>query len=113
MTNADVLTAIVERMNRLPQVRWDRCVLHDSSGVTYGWIDRADGRSDFVQLDFQWGTTTGLAGESVSWLAVGLSTSSAEHSSAMNDMLELGAGHKDCERIEDVFGEKVNQLARA
>lgn len=111
-TDIEVLSAIAERMNRLTQVSWDRCVMHDASAAAYGWIDRSDGRSDFVLLDFQWGTTTGLASESVRWLAVGFSTSSAEFSASMFDQLELGDGHKDCERIEDVFGKTINRRAR-
>lgn len=106
----EVLAAIAERMNRLTQVDWDRCVLHDNSGVAYGWIGRTDGRSDFVQLDFSWGETMGLSGESVTWFAVGFSTSSAEHSAEIGKLLGLSEdGHKDCERVESVFGDQVKR----
>ena len=100
-------------MNRLPLVRWDRCVLHDSTAVAYGWIARDDGRSDFVLLDFSWGETTGLDNETVPWLAVAFSTSSAKHSAEMSALLH-GAStdeHKDCERITDVFGVLIERAA--
>lgn len=103
----EVLAALADRMNRIAQVRWDRCVMRSASGVSYGWIDRDDGRSDFVLLDFSWGETSGLAGETVPWLSVGYSTSSAEFSEAIGTALGLGGDHKDCERIEGVFGESV------
>lgn len=109
MMSDEVRAALAERMNRLPLVRWDRCVEHDVTAATFGWIERPDGRSDFVLLDFSWGDTVGLAGETLTWLAVGFSTSSARHSDEMSAQLELGEGHKDCERIEDVFGDAVRQ----
>jgi hypothetical protein len=113
----ELLTAIAERMNRLDEVgvTWDRCVLHDATGVAYGWIDRGDGRSDFVVLQFQWGETKGLAGETLEWLAVGDVTSSAAYSERIAE-LTIGSAdnnHKDCERVEDVFGALVNNKVKS
>lgn len=104
----ELRAALAERMNRLPEVCWDRCVLHDESGVAYGWISRDDGRSDFVVLEFQWGETKGLGGESLTWLGVGFTTSSARYSHEISKRLHgSDGGHKDCERIEDAFGALV------
>lgn len=107
----ELLAAMAERMNRLDEVgvKWDRCVLHEASGVAYGWIGREDGRFDFVALEFQWGDTTGLDGESFQWFSTGITTSSAKHSARISELLRgPSSSHKDCERVEDVFGALVN-----
>jgi hypothetical protein len=39
-------------MNALPFVLWDRLVDRADGLHVYGWIDRNDGRSDFVVLSF-------------------------------------------------------------
>lgn len=107
----ELLAAIAQRMNRLDAVgvQWDRCVLLDNSGVVYGWIAREDGRSDYVELTFQWGETRDLDDAPVTWLAGGVSTSSAKHSAQIATLM---AGddfaHTDCQRVEDVFGAMVN-----
>lgn len=85
-------------MNKLPFVRWDRCTLNSagSGGVAFGWIDREDdGKADFVVLLF--------LGEQF-----GFTTSSAKYSREISKAL-LGTddGHRDCERVEDVFGDMV------
>lgn len=100
--------AIAAVLNRLPFVRWDRLVdAPTTSGdhhVTsvYGWIARADCRSDFVLLEFaSWDDTPGFA------------TSSAERSAEIAELL-YGAGgpHYPCQRVEDVFGDLVaNKVA--
>jgi hypothetical protein len=116
VTAPEILAAAAERMNRLDEVgvTWDRCVLHDASGIAYGWISRDDGRSDFVTLEFQWGDTTGLDGKTVQWFSTGNTTSSAKHSARISELL-VGAGskHKDCERVRDVFGALVNRSIEA
>lgn len=107
----EVLAAMAERMNRLDFVRWDRCVRHDNTAVAYGWISRDDGRSDFVLLDFSWGDTEGLDGSTLTWFAVGFSTSSAVYSAIISRLLHgggEGVEHRDCERVEDVLGALVN-----
>jgi hypothetical protein len=110
LLNDELRAAIAERMNRLQEVAWDRCVLHAESGVAYGWIARTDGHFDFVLLDFSWGETTGLAGERVHWLAVGFTTSSAFYSREIDRRLRgTDAGHVDCSRVEDVFGALVER----
>jgi len=105
----EVLAAMAQRMNRLTEVKWDRCVIHDDTAVAYGWIYREDEHADFVLLDFSWGETEGLDGKTIPWIGVGFSTSSAIFSALINQRLRGDeAPHKDCERIEDVFGELVD-----
>lgn len=107
--DARIMAAMAERMNRLPYVRWDRCSFGDREGSVFGWIDREDGRADFVALDFQWGDTQDLYGESVAWFAVGTNTSSARYSREIGQAI-VGSTetHRDCERVEDVFGSLVH-----
>lgn len=109
----EILAAIAERMNRLDPIgiRWDRCIPRDDQLVTYGWVDRDDGRADFVVLTFHWGTTSGLNDESLDWLAVGYTSSSAENTGKIGPLLygTEDDDHKDCERVEHVFGALVNQ----
>lgn len=110
--DTELRLAIAERLNRLDEigVTWDRCVLHDDSGVAYGWIARDDGRSDFVNVEFSYGTATDLSGLPTRWLAVGYTTSSALHSAHISKLLRgTNDDHKDCERVEHVFGDLVNR----
>lgn len=87
-------------MNLLDMVTWDRCVVSESSGCAYGWIARDDGRSDFVLL--RWDGDT-----------IGYTTSSAMHSREIGRRLGCsGETHRDCERVEDVFGALVERAVR-
>jgi hypothetical protein len=84
-------------MNLLPEVVWDRCVLGDDRGVVYGWIAREeDARHDFAMLQYD---ETGR---------LYFTTSSAKHSREFSRRLSGEEGgpdtHRDCERVEDVFG---------
>jgi hypothetical protein len=90
----DFVRWCAEQMNKLPFVRWDRCVMRPGGGVAYGWIDRDDGRCDFVVI---------YLGE-----RFGFCTSSAKHSREIS-LLLLGTdeGHRDCERVAGVFGDQV------
>lgn len=107
-----LMAAIAGRMNRLDEigVTWDRCNIGDSDANAFGWIARDDGRADFVELTFQWGDTTGLDGDTVRWLVEGASTSSAEHSRRLAELLRGNTDdHRDCERVEHVFAGLVNR----
>lgn len=90
------LQQIADVLNLFPEVRWDRC-LHpggedDAEFVAYGWIDRDDGRSDFLLIRTR--------GE-----GVGFTTSSAALSRDFGRRLHGTVEHHvDCERVEDVFG---------
>lgn len=87
--------AVAELMNRVPEVKWDRCVVGEVRGCAYGWIDRDDGKKDFFLL--MW--------DSGKW---GFTTSSAKYSREFSERLfGTSQGHRDCQRIEDVFGDLV------
>jgi hypothetical protein len=71
--------------------------------TAFGWIDREDGRSDFVVVYIDHHGAAGFA------------TSSAKYSREFSERLfGTSEGHRDCERIEDVFGDLVpNKVALA
>lgn len=90
---------VAERLIAVDYVRWDRLVYYEGMLRVYGWIDREDGRSDFVLADF--------------WLYpgpridVGAMTSSAEKSKEITAALrqkDPGDAHSTCQRVEDFFG---------
>lgn len=89
-------------LNRLPFVRWDRYVESDGDFAVFGWIDREDGRSDFVLV--LWETADPLPGAPCYW------TSSAARSKEIGELLYGGIegfdpdSHVDCARVEDDFG---------
>lgn len=86
-----------EILNRLPIVKWGRSVpWEDGAGlVAYGWIDRDDGRSDFVLVAFLWPAEP---------LSFTFWTSSAKHSAEIMELLcGDSAGHVDCERAAEVL----------
>lgn len=92
--------------NRLPLVRWDRTAGDDGSRVVYGWVDRDDGRSDFVVLTFD--LVDPVDGFDY---FVGFTTSSAEHSAEFHRAIyghQYADDHHPCERVEDVFGPLVH-----
>jgi hypothetical protein len=86
---------IARIMNALPEVTWDRCTGDEINGSVFGWINRDDGRADFVLL--QW---------SPEWFRS--TTSSAEYSLSISERL-FGSttGHRPCRRVEHVYGELV------
>lgn len=87
-------------LNRLPFVRWDRLVDDGDSVVVYGWIGRDDGRSDFVVATFR-----ADSGE--------IFTSSAERSAEIARLVTgSDDGHVECQRVEDVFGDLVDNAIR-
>lgn len=88
------ITAI---LNLHPEVRWDRWStphngIEGDIGV-FGWVDRPDGRADFVLYKFP-------AGGDAWW-----STSSPEFGGAQHD--------EPCRRVEDAFPEVVNVVRLA
>lgn len=103
------LQAIAEVMGKVLRVRWDRMI--DGGHVLrfYGWVDRPDGRADFVLLDVEW--RAGIVGQ----LDFSTSTSSADP--ALNAELAHALGldpddHEPCKRIEEVFGGLVPNAIR-
>jgi hypothetical protein len=93
--------AISRVLNLLPFVRWDRFVEVDDDGVVvYGWIGRDDGRADFIELTF-----------CPDWRRRGVqsTTSSEKYSDTISKLLHgEAATHVPCQRVEDVFGEFVD-----
>jgi hypothetical protein len=98
---SDIRARMADLMTRLPEVQWDRLTRRDWIWVAFGWIDRPDGRSDFVQIMV---TDDGH---------VGCATSSAEFSETLSERVHGHvSGHTPCERVEDVFGDAVaNKIA--
>lgn len=100
--------AIAAVMNRLPFVRWDRCVAIPGGDFdAYGWIERPDGRADFVLLTFPDGDPN----------FVGYTTSSGERSREIYLLLfadddPAAECHHECERVEDAFGDLVENAIR-
>ena len=94
----ETLDSIAWAMNLLDMVDWDRCTVSLERGTVFGWIERDDGRNDFVVLFWD---ATGF----------GYTTSSAKHSREIGERLGFPeGGHRDCERVEDVFGNRVNRV---
>jgi hypothetical protein len=89
---------LAEIMNQLTEVKWDRCTgVGGRAGSVFGWIERPDGRADFIV---------------VGWLGgkVWYTTSSAEFSREFSRRLVgTDKDHRDCERVEDVFGGDVTR----
>lgn len=113
MIDAADLRWLAAFCNALPFVRWDRLVrapltevpqVCDADGGVrvemYGWIDRDDGRSDFVILYVR-----------LPERAIGYTSSSAERTQEIRDRLfghlDEPTEHYACERVEDVFGDLV------
>lgn len=86
--------SVLDTLNKLPEVVWDRFSGNIESTFTcFGWIEREDDRSDFIDMIF-------LDGEFVSF-----STSSAEYSEDFAK--RLGVDHSPCQRMEDFYGDHV------
>lgn len=97
------LDVVAEVLNRFPEVTWDRCTADAVELVVYGWIDRdGDAYKDFLVLRFD---NEGAAA---------FHTSSAALSRSFATRLwgddAGGEGHLDCERVEQVFGDRVARM---
>lgn len=91
-------------LNRLPFVCWDRYVeIPDGDLDVYGWIDREDGRADFVILTFAEADPD----------FVGFTTSSSEHSEEIGRLIhgEDDAEHYPCQRVEHA-GVEIENVVR-
>lgn len=86
-------TWLAELLNRMPFVEWDRMTFSrdrqtgEMLVAVYGWIARDDSRSDFVVVLIEHG--------------IGFTTSSAERSEEIAQLLGLASVHVSCERVED------------
>jgi hypothetical protein len=80
---------IEEILNRFPEVTWDRWSGNLDAMQIFGWIERDDGRADFLVLKI------------VGGIAVYFTTSSAQYSREFTDRLNFI--HRDCKRCEKDF----------
>lgn len=87
-------------LNQFPEVKWDRYAGDIYCRVVfYGWIDRPDGRFDFMVIIFDEADPCTFV------------TSSAKHSKDFGERLGFNRlGHMPCVRVEDDFS-KVNCMA--
>lgn len=85
---------LVEAMNLLVEVTWDRFVESDGYTAVYGWIVRTDGDRDFVLLQQH--------GDGRPWMV----TSSAKHSKEFGARLNP---HIDCRQVykSKRFGRRI------
>lgn len=80
----------LEEMVLLDFVRWDRYAGKPEKFQLFGWIDRPDGRSDFILFE-------------VTPEGIGYTTSSAERSEEISRRLNDGQAsetHNPCRRVE-------------
>jgi hypothetical protein len=112
--------AIAEVLNLLPIVRWDRLTFDPEPGAdgapaeaaVYGWVEREDGRADFVLIQFD------VFDRGARWR--NYFSSSAERSEEIYRLLtglpEVVDGaendHIACERVEDVIGDFAKNADR-
>lgn len=101
------LIQVAKILNRFPEVRWDRLTRYEDWYVSvFGWMNRDDGRSDFVVIT--WENRDGQ-------VFTNLKTSSAEKSHEFGIRLHgdfLNRVHLACERVEHVLGELVPNCIR-
>lgn len=96
------IESVVEVLNRFPAVFWDRCIDgndHRGEAVfdVYGWIPRDGRRKDFLLVRFNG------QGDPIDF-----TTSSARHSETIMERLYGTAeGHTPCQRVADVFGDRI------
>lgn len=85
---------VEEILNRMPEVTWDRWVgeLENKQGVgVFGWIERDDGKRDFVMLRID---ADGC------WMIL---TSSAKYSADFALRVGFEGPHGNCKRVEEHF----------
>lgn len=94
---------ITSILNRFPFIKWDRFIgkLEQGTGDVYGWIERKDGKSDFVLFTF------------IDYVAATWITSSSKYTRDIDRIFcDLGGfetQHEDCMRVEDYFMGVVNK----
>lgn len=86
---------ITQLANKIP-IEWDRVTLSDGNYyVVYGWINRPDGKRDFVSLEMEQ-KETGLH-------AIQFVTSSAKYSKEiMKAFFGTDDGHSPCIKIDQL-----------
>lgn len=91
------MTTLIEKiLNQFPEVTWDRWTgeIGSEFGIgVYGWIERQDGKSDFMFIRID---------NDGAWM---FATSSAKYSAEFSRRLnfEGSSGHEQCKRVENYF----------
>lgn len=92
IANAQMKKMVERVLNLFPEVKWDRWTgdIHWNQEVgVYGWIDKGDGRSDFVLVRID---------HLRAWMLV---TSSAKYSADFAK--RLGFAHSECKKVKGSF----------
>jgi hypothetical protein len=98
-------------LNHFPEVRWDRFIDTGEQVSVYGWIDRDDGKADFLLMEFVRPEEPEAAGT----MGVGYTTSSAEYSEVFFERIYHSEAdeHFKCQRVEHAaFGALVSRAIR-
>ena len=74
-------------------IEWDRFTEYNGEYAIYGWIQRKDGKRDFVLLQIY---------EEAGEIKGGFTTSSAKYSEALNKFLFGDKPHNKCIKIENL-----------
>jgi hypothetical protein len=78
-------------------VEWDRYVEDEDSYSVYGWIQRSDGKRDFVLVNIKEDLGT----------YVSFVTSSAKYSRKLTEVIYGETSeHIDCQKVENLYKEK-------
>lgn len=99
------LEQIAEKLNLFPEVEWDRMAGADdwTWGGAFGWIKRDDGLHDFLVVNWNDDGDGGTY-----WWNT---TSSSRYSRDFAERLRgEDHGHRDCQRVEHVLGDKVRSV---
>lgn len=105
--HGEAVEQIAEVLNRLEEVRWDRYVVDKCELTVFGWIDREDGRSDFVVVELWEPADRKMVAARL------VATSSASRSESIDQRLSGdGDGHIPCQRVEHLVGELVPNVVR-
>lgn len=90
-----MLKEFLEDMAKLIPIEWDRYTNSGTHYYVYGWIQRKDGKRDFVVVEMEQNEE--------SLRAIDFVTSSAKYSrEIMKIMFVTDAGHSDCKKISQL-----------
>ena len=88
---------VLELISEKIPVEWDRYVNDERTYSVYGWIQRGDGKRDFLLV-----TIKEDLGMYVSFV-----TSSAKYSRTITELIHGNTSeHIDCKKIEDLYKEE-------
>lgn len=107
------LAGLAQVMNKAKCVRWDRCIDGPDILRIYGWIDRPDGRADFVIIEAH--RRTDVHRDEVVAPDCYLLSSNADPdiNAELAKAIDLDLGNfTPCQRIEEVFGGMVTNAIK-